>query len=155
MMKRRQFVKSWRRNSSGFTMIEVIAVLVILAIVSAVVTSRGMATDDAKLQAEVDTLKGHIRFAQYRAMNDLPTVQWGISLGGSNYTLVRVPADATINRNLPGESSDTHTFASGVTASVTGDNPILFNDWGSPGTAATVTMGGKAIAITANTGFIP
>lgn len=150
MLKRRQFVKGRLRNSGGFTLIEMIAVLVILAIVSAVVISRGIATDEVKLQTELDTLKGHLRFAQYRAMNDLPAIQWGISLGGSSYTLVRVDAAGTTSPlNLPGESSATHNFAP-ISATAAA---VLFNDWGSPNNSS-LAFGGKTITITANTGFI-
>lgn len=119
MMKRRQFVKGRLRNSRGFTLIEIIAVLVILVIVSAVVISRGMVTDEAKLQAEVDTLKGHLRYAQYLAMNanegNVPTVgtiKWGIRVDSSSYTLIKdVNGTQTSPFNLPNESSATHSVS--------------------------------------------
>ena len=163
MIEKRQTIKERLRNSNGFTMIEVISVLIILGIVAAMVISRGMSTNVVKLQSEVDVMKGHLRFAQYRAMNDIAAnvdTKWGINVAGDTYTLVKVDTSGpTSPLNLPGESSGTpasHTFANGVTASVTGDNPILFNEWGSPGAnATTVTVGGKTINITANTGFIP
>ncbi len=160
MLKRRAFAKGQWRNNRGFTMIEAIAVLVILVIVSAVVLSRGMTTDEVNLQAELGTLKGHLRFAQYRAMNDLPTTRWGISLAGSSYTLVRVDAGGmTSPLSLPGESSAVHSFAPISATPAT----VLFNDWGEPGTtyaggpsAADITLafGGKTITVTADTGFI-
>jgi len=157
MMKRRQIVTGRLGNNRGFTLIEIIAVLIIIAIISAVVISRGTATEEAKLRAEVDTLKAHLRYAQYLAMDDLPGTQWGISIGGSSYTLVKVDTSGTTNPyNLPGESSATHSFASGVTAVTTGSNPILFDEWGSPGTtSSSITIGGQSITITATTGFIP
>jgi prepilin-type N-terminal cleavage/methylation domain-containing protein len=153
MMKRRQIVKSRRGNNGGFTLIEIIAVLVIIAIISAVVISRGTVTNDAKLQAEVDTLKGHLRYAQTLAMNDLPETKWGINLGGSSYTLVRVGTTGTTSPfNLPNESSATHSFAP-INATATGT--VLFNESGSPDTPIpTIALGGKSIPITQNTGFI-
>jgi prepilin-type N-terminal cleavage/methylation domain-containing protein len=141
-------------GKGGFTLMEIIAVLLILAVVSALVISRGMATDQVKLQAEVDTLKGHLRFAQSRAMNDLPGTQWGISLAGSSYTLVRVDASGTTSPlNLPGTSSTTHNFAPISATPAT----VLFDDWGRPpgNTSITLAFGGKTITITTNTGFIP
>jgi len=158
------------KKNHGFTLIEIIAVLVIMAIVSAVVLSRGTATDEANLQAEVATLKGHLRYAQYLAMNDITDVKnennvivtvtkWGINVEGSSYTLIKVitgtGAGTSNPFNLPNESSATHNFAPPITAS-SSITPILFDDWGSPGSAdITITMGTQTITITANTGFIP
>jgi MSHA pilin protein MshC len=170
MMQRRQIVKGQLGNNRGFTLIEIIAVLVVVAIISAVVISRGTATDAANLQAEIDTLKGHLRYAQALAMKDIYTTdttspeyatrtKWGISVGNLSYTLVKYVADApaTHTFNLPNESSATHSF-NGITDASSTVNPILFDDWGSPGTAnISITIGGQTItdAIKAQTGFIP
>ncbi len=148
------------KRNSGFTLLEIIAVLVVLAVITAVAASRLAGTNEVSAQAEMDILKGHLRFAQYRAMNDISPVRWGIQINGQTYTLVRNSSgDGTTldsPSDLPGSSSATYTFSGSITASVTGSNPILFNDWGSPGTTATtVNVGGKTITITANTGFIP
>lgn len=156
MMKTVKIMKNRCKNKSGFTLIEVIAVLIILAIVSAVVISRVTATDTAKLQAEVNTLKGHLRYAQYLAMNDIAPVKWGINVGGSSYTLAKVDNTGTTNPySLPGDSSATHSFASGISASSSA-TPILFDEWGSPGIAnINITLSGQTITIYAGTGFIP
>jgi MSHA pilin protein MshC len=157
MISKRQSIKGSLINCKGFTLIEAIAVLIILGIVSAMAISRGMATDEVQLQSEVNTFKGHLRFAQYKALNDLPGVKWGINVAGSSYDLVKYdPGSNTTHASLPGETSVTHTFAGGITATVTGSNPILFDEWGSPGTTAiTVNVGSKTINITPYTGFIP
>ncbi len=138
-------------------MIEIIAVLILFGIVAAAVVSRGITSDEVRLQTDVDTLKGHLRFAQYRAMNDLPGTRWGIRLGGASYTLVRVDNSGTTTPvPLPGESSVTRSFESGTVASVVGNNPVLFDEWGNPGaTPSTVRLGAKTILVTAGTGFIP
>jgi prepilin-type N-terminal cleavage/methylation domain-containing protein len=156
-MKRRQIVKGIFGNNKGFTLIEIIAVLVILAIVSAVVISRGTASDAAKLQAEVDTLKGHLRYAQALAMNDIYPVKWGIHVDSTakSYTLVKDPpgtgneANFLSPINLPNESSTTHSFTP-ITATTIN---VFFDDWGSPSTTS-VPFGGETIIITATTGFI-
>jgi len=170
MMKERQIVKYRMCKSRGFTLIEVIAVLVILAIVSALVISRGMATDDIKLQVAVDTLKGHLRFAQSLAMNNTTTnvsypTKWGIQINGQDYTLVRNSnGDGTTfdsPSNLPNESSATHRFAGTITATVVN---VLFDECGSPYNVntkitsevkITLTPGSNLIRITPETGFIP
>jgi prepilin-type N-terminal cleavage/methylation domain-containing protein len=154
MMQIEKIMRYRRRNDRGFTLIEIIAVLVIIAIISAVVISRGMATDEVKLQAEVDTLKGHLRYAQYLALNDIPPVKWGIQVGGTSYTLIKVDAVGTTSPfSLPGGSSATHSFENGVTA--TGTGTVLFNEWGSPDTPIpAIALGGQSITVTTNTGFI-
>ena len=147
-----------RNASPAFTLMEVVAVLVIGAILAAVAISRVSATRDADVRAEVDTLKGHLRYAQYLAMNDIPPNQWGINLAPNSYTLVIYDSDnmntTTSPFHLPGENSATHTFPTGISAF--GNTLVVFNEWGSPVTGnAVLTVGGENITITAQTGFIP
>jgi prepilin-type N-terminal cleavage/methylation domain-containing protein len=159
MMKRRQIVKGRLGNNRGFTLIEIIAVLVILAIISAVAISRGTGTDTASLQAEVDTLKGYLRYAQSLAMNDISPVKWGINLNvGTNaegkytYQLVKDPLGTSVFTSpysLPNESGSIHAVSKPFTASGT----VLFDEWGRP--TGSATIGGQSITITAETGFIP
>lgn len=134
-------------------MIEIVAVLIVLGIITAVAISRGLSVNDVTAQSEVETLKGHLRLAQSLAMNEISPTKWGIQVNGSSYNLVR-----NLNGNnttfdspsfLPGESSATHT----TTIPGSGSGTVLFDDWGKP-TATSVTFVGRSIAITPNTGFI-
>jgi prepilin-type N-terminal cleavage/methylation domain-containing protein len=153
----RSNIRDCCRDNKGFTLIEIIALLVLIAIMSAMAMSRVTATRDSALRVEIDTLKDHLRYAQNLAMNDTYPNKWGINLSGTTYTLVKFDGASTLSPySLPNESGATHNFASGISASVTGNNPILFDEWGSPGTTtSSVSMGGESIIITANTGFIP
>ncbi|MBW1773406.1 MAG: type II secretion system protein [Deltaproteobacteria bacterium] len=94
------------RKNRGFTMIEAIAVLLLLGILSTVIISSYGATETNKLVAEEATLKGHLRFVQLRAMND--QVPWGIAFVANAYTLLRngVPAPY----DLPGADSVVHNL---------------------------------------------
>lgn len=152
------------KNASGFTLIEMITVLVIAAIVGAVILYRGSGNEGAKAVTEVDRLKAHLRFAQYLAMNNVSPVRWGIQINGQSYTLVRnLTGDgATFDQpyDLPGENSATHNLAPLSATSVT----ILFDEWGTPynGTTKlssnaiiTLNPGSQSITISAGTGFIP
>jgi MSHA pilin protein MshC len=142
--------------SPGFTLFEVIAVLIIMGILAAVAISRGTISQEANVKAEVDTLKSHLRYAQSLAMNEISPICWGIQLNSSSYSLVKYDDDSeqTHTFNLPGESSATHNFKSGVSAS--GSTLVLFDEWGSPGSSnVNLTVGGESITITADTGFIP
>jgi len=144
------------RSTRGFTLIEAIAVLILIGIVAAVAVARGMSSEDVKVRAAINTLKSHLRYAQYLAMNDLAPIKWGLEIGGSSYELVKYDDGTKTSHThiLPGDSSATHSLESGISAS--GNSPILFDEWGSPGSAdLNVTLNGKSINITANTGFIP
>ena len=137
-------------------MIEAIAVLLLLGILSTVIISSYGATESNKLVAEEATLKGHLRFAQLRAMND--QVSWGIGLGANAYMLLRngVPAPS----DLPGEGSGTHNLPGGISITLGAGTTVTFDQWGSPGPAnRTITlssgMDSRTIPIAGNTGFIP
>jgi prepilin-type N-terminal cleavage/methylation domain-containing protein len=155
MMKRNQIISERLRQNNGFTLIEVIAVLIIIAIISAVVLVRGISTADVNLQAEVDILKSHLRYAQYLAMNDISPTKWGINFQGSSYVLIKdVSGVQTSPLIFPGESA-THSFAAPITATATPAAPVLFDEWGSPTSATSIAVGGQTFTITATTGFIP
>ncbi len=144
-------------RQNGFTLIEIIAVLILLAIVAAVATFAG-GTADTKVAAATALMKSHLRFAQVRAMNDTNT--WGIGLGSTSYTLQTGGTTAAIN--LPGTDSPTMNLASGLTLSV---NPssitaVTFDSWGSPGpTTISISISdganSRTITVTRKTGFIP
>ena len=137
--------------SSGFTMIEVIVVLVLLGILTAVVTSRISSTSTYELAGEVEVVKTHLRYAQTRALADDENT-WGIAFSSASYTLQKDGADAPTN--LPGEDSATHNLPEDI--SCTTEITVTFDKWGSPGDSNnTITLDGSDITITQNTGFIP
>jgi len=152
-------------------MIEIVIVLVVLFIVSAVVISRYTKIGTNELMAETDSLKANLRYAQIKAMNDtLDTAPlgWGIFPNSTSYTLVKNNITAT--SNLPGDNSPTHTMINGVTVMVTagGVTTVAFNEWGAPIDASGIPVAGNIIltltksneapaniTVTKNTGFIP
>lgn len=148
-----------RLSAYGFTLVEVVAVLVMLGILAAVFVSRVRAPSyDVVVQAEL--LKTHLRFSQFKALSDIDgqaVTSWGMSFSANSYTLRRNGANAPVN--LPGESSPTHSLGSKVSfSSVPGE--ITFNEWGSPGgTSITITLAQgsrtQTVTVTRNTGYIP
>jgi prepilin-type N-terminal cleavage/methylation domain-containing protein len=151
----------------GFTLIEVIAVLIILGIITAVVVSR-VGSNQNDLIPQADTVKTHLRFAQLKALADDvrpdgTPASWGIAFTAGSYTLYNNGAAAAIN--LPGENGNSHAFPSGVTISGTPPT-VTFDPYGSPvdssgtplpgNTTVTLTQGGvtRPITIANNTGFI-
>lgn len=160
MLSRRREIVQLNRDH-GFTMIEALAVLIILGIIAAVIFSRGTSTGAYSAVSEAEILKSHLRFAQLKAMNGVGTA-WGITVGSSSYTLactVTGTGGTCPNPipNLPGESSKTHTF-NGVSGPNTSQT-VNFDIWGVPDNnsfSITLTSGSDnaGISITPITGFI-
>ena len=55
-------------NVRGFTMIEIVAVLVVVAVIAAIAINRAMSTASATRVAQESVIKNHIRYAQAAAM---------------------------------------------------------------------------------------
>ncbi len=162
MICKRQDMKRSLNNNYGFTMIEIIAILVIVGIMGAFVISRVLNIDDIKSHNELDMLKSNLRYAQYRALNDIPPVKWGIRINGNSYTLIRNSSGdgATFDSPymLPSESSTTHSLAPFTATQVN----VLFDEFGIPYLSAnkltadaTINLGSKSLIVKAETGFIP
>ena len=99
MMNKQQNIHTYSQPCKGFTLLEVVAVLIILGIIAAIAISRYQDTGADDLAA-ANTLKAHLRYAQLRAMGDVNA--WGIEIEANKYTLVRDNGSAP---NLPGENS--------------------------------------------------
>lgn len=148
----------------GFTIIEIIAVLLLIGILGAIAVSRLTSATGYQIHAEADLIKAHLRYAQLRALGDADTTlgangnTWGIAFSAGSYTLQRNGAVAP--SNLPNEVSPTHTFPSGFSLTSGAGTTVTYDVWGSPGanTIAIVLSGGASpgtITITKNTGFVP
>ena len=133
-------------NEKGFTLVEIITVLILLGVVSAVLIS-GNLTGDTDLSASADKLKVHLRYAQMRAMNS--DVAWGIKFDGGTYSLISDIGGTPGVETLPGESDKTLELPSAVIGTVG------FDTWGRPSGPASIGLGSVTIIITPDTGFIP
>jgi prepilin-type N-terminal cleavage/methylation domain-containing protein len=151
------------KKNCGFTMLEVIAVLIILGIITAFVVSRST-NIRAELSSETETVKAHLRYAQCMALaNDI--YSWRITLSSGSpdyYTLSKInKSDGTETNpiNLPNEDSPTHTLPTGISIT-SGSGTVTFDEWGSPGiTTLNIILSdgvgnSETITITKNTGFI-
>jgi len=68
---------SRRRNDSGFTLIEIITVLILLSIIAATVLGRSINTESTDLVSQIARVRNHLRFAQSMAMKYGDKV-WGV-----------------------------------------------------------------------------
>ena len=143
-------------GEGGFTLIEIIAVLLILGILAAVVASRMAETSQYDLVSQVEVVKGHLRLAQSRAMGS--GSHWGIHFATAKTYYLFAGDGSTTPVRLLGEEQDTvnlTTKQSGLSVD-SAPQRITFDAYGSPGTTTlTVTTNGGNITVTKNTGFIP
>ncbi len=154
------------KNKSGFTAIELIAIMVVMGIISAFVIGR--ATDnEPELIAQKEVLKVQLRYAQSRAMNS--TSNYGIETDGNIYWLFRYNVTSgDVRVNFPGESANhIDLSAIGLSLSMEDGNIVSFDSEGIPYLAysgtqqtldRTLTLSSgtdtESIIITKNTGFI-
>jgi prepilin-type N-terminal cleavage/methylation domain-containing protein len=145
------------RGRKGFTLFEIIMVLLIMGVLSYFVATRVFMDEAPTQRGEFELLKNHLRYAQSRTMNT--EKDWGITFetGGKNYFLFNED-NPTLPIRLPGdESSNGKMTLSALTVT---NAPItvrfLSQSFGSPGTAAvSITTTAGTITVTKNTGFIP
>ena len=156
------------KNNSGFTMIEIITVLIVMGIITAFAVGR-VADNKPELIAQKEVLKVHLRYAQSRSMNS--NDNYGIISSGNTYSLFR--ASAAFLVNFPGEQLNyIDLSALGLSLSIITDgNIVCFDSKGIPyidfdtsiadnlqdgDRTLTLSSGtdSESITITPNTGFI-
>ena len=153
-------------NNHGFTLLEVVVVIVLMAIFAMLAVSRQHHTD-MTLRAGAEVLKSHLRYAQMRAMGS--DSGWGIEYNGaaSNYWLFRQSDNQRIA--LPGEAQATVDLAPGGVTITPVNFRLIFDPRGRPDTAnstlpfnarrATLTLSktgesDSTVTVVENTGFI-
>ena len=139
--------------SPGFTLIETLAVIVVMAILLVAVASR-FNPSEAAVIAEAQVLRSHLRYVQGLAMAN-NTEAWSLNVAAGSFTVYRDGAVAPVN--LPGETSPTHHLPAGVSISL-GTGMLPIDQWGVPDQTRTlrVTDGQtqRSITILGLTGLI-
>ena len=168
-LSRENYTMPKQKREEGFTLIEVIAVMIVIGIASVVVFSRGRSTDEVNIKAQAEALRGHIRYIQIRAMNTTSSTagcsaSFGISMSPNSYYMFKKCSKADADKViLPGADNNVVTLKN-VTLSASYD--VTFNDWGVPcsdlsgvtpyANNIVFNLGGtEPITITKNTGFVP
>ena len=166
------------KEENGFTLIEIIAILVILGILVATAVSRST-NFDAEVFTGADALKNHLRYAQTMAMNHNPqagetSAVWGISCDGSKYGLFQGTTTTNYIR-LPDDEQyidNDRTINLGRKKIAVTPFTVFFDDHGIPysvytnsttntplNASLTLTVSGgsssRTVTVTPLTGFIP
>jgi prepilin-type N-terminal cleavage/methylation domain-containing protein len=91
-----------QRYQHGFTLVEITAVLVLMAIISAYVIGRSINTEQIDLAAQTDKIRTQIRYAQATAMKRSDAI-WGITCDTNQYWMFKIaPGTPEL---LPGEQN--------------------------------------------------
>jgi prepilin-type N-terminal cleavage/methylation domain-containing protein len=94
------------RNNHGFTIVEIVVVLVLISIIAAAVFTRSITTDQINFVSQAEKIRNHIRYAQSLAMKRGEI--WGIKCDGNYYWLFNWKKifDDKKAIKLPGEEND-------------------------------------------------
>lgn len=157
-----------KEHSRGFTIVEIIAVLALISLLTLTILAR-QRTTNTNLAARTQVLKAHLRYAQSRAMDS--DNAWGIEFtnDGNRYRLFRGDTQNAV-RQLPGEDAGPVDLAASGLSVDEGDLIVAFDTWGRPCSDAaastlyaadqTLTLSDTdgntdSVTITRNTGYIP
>ncbi|MBU0661617.1 type II secretion system GspH family protein [Patescibacteria group bacterium] len=144
-------MKIFKNNNKGFSVIELVAVLVIIGVVSAVAVPKIISTVTATdVIGQTAVIKSQLSYAQSLAMNS--DLRWGICCDGTDYWLFQ--DGNTANKvTLPGEDSDTVNLADKNISMAA--FTVSFDIWGVPFTdasATTVQVGDRTITVSSPSG---
>ncbi|MCK9230938.1 MAG: prepilin-type N-terminal cleavage/methylation domain-containing protein [Syntrophales bacterium] len=155
--------RKYKGGSKGFTIIELVAVLILLGIMAALAIARVGDTSTYDLNSQLEAVKNHLRYAQIRAMNT--DTAWGIHFTESSYYLFEGLGSET-PVVIPGEDATIDMDAKKSKlrfTSLPAGGRVTFDTFGRPVNASEdpetvnirISTNGSAIVITRNTGFIP
>ena len=118
------------KREQGFTLIEVIAVLLIIGIISAVVYSSSEGIINSQTDYECETLKSYFSFARLKAMA-FDTI-YGVKIEGTKLTILKFNTLSLSTPVIfPGKNSATIDLGKEGVKSIS-NCFILFDQWGSP-----------------------
>lgn len=146
--------RSGNNKNNGFTIVELVVVILIIGIFSVSVIPRFFNTSSYKNRLATDELMAALRYSQQTAMNRGGDIQF--ILTANNFTVQRSGGGSL--RSPDGRIPYSKTFPDSITASPT---TINFNALGQPiNDAATLissniplTVGTSNITVEANTGY--
>jgi len=112
--------RQMNRNNHGFTIVEIVVVLVLISIIAAAVFTRSITTDQINYSGQVEKIQNHISYAKALAMKaSIDNEFWGIDCDGNYYWLFHLKdsydiayyEDWLIPIKLPGEENEKISFS--------------------------------------------
>ncbi|CAG7856303.1 hypothetical protein MCAMS1_00729 [biofilm metagenome] len=157
------FANRYYCKNYGFTLIELVMVIVLLGILSATVLPKFFAVSDFQQQAFFDDTLNAVRYAQKLAVATGCKVQ--VSITANTYTL-NSPANrsqcpgtaaATFSSNIrnPGTGAASYTHSQSGVALTSSPTTFYFDALGKASADVTLTVAGsKTIVVVRDTGFV-
>ena len=139
---------------NGFTLLEVIVVLLLVAVLGAVVVPR-IGTIGAGVRAEAELLRANLRFVQALAITG-NTATWSVQVEPGAYRVLRNgnPAPTT----LPDEAGPARVLPPAVRI-VSGTGAIVFDAHGAPASTVSIVLSdgqrNETVTVIGFTGLIP
>ena len=118
------------RNNRGFTIVEIIVVLVLISIIAAAAFSRSISTDQMNFRSQFDKIQNQARYPQSMAMKR--SEWWGFSCDTNDYWIFTGTNETIVvnRRLLPGQQQ---TLISLNDLGVTMDGfTVIFDKYGIP-----------------------
>ena len=134
-------------RQAGFTLVELVVIMLVLGILSAYVAPKFFSLDDYRSRAAYDELAGALRYAQKLAVATGCEVQ--VAVAGNNYALQQHSTDCTtgVFATIVNHPVTTNNLE-GVTLSST-TTPFIFNALGSCSASPTIEV--KVAGVTTHT----
>ncbi|CAN2042712.1 conserved hypothetical protein [Candidatus Magnetomoraceae bacterium gMMP-15] len=115
-------------KEQGFTHTEVIVILIILSMISAIILGKLFSTSSYKIDTETEILKKHLAYAQYMAMKN-PDNGWGINFEEKSYSLINYAGQVS---DFPNDIDEIHKLAKNIIIKSDAGSTIYFDMSGCP-----------------------
>ncbi len=140
------------QKQAGFTMIELVVLILLLGILSVFVLPRFVDFDSFRTRAAYDEVAGAVRYAQKLAVASGCEVQ--VVISGGSYALQQHSTDCTSGAfstivNHPITSNN----VSGVSLS-SSPNSFIFDAMGRSSSNVTINVGSESLTVIAETGYV-
>jgi prepilin-type N-terminal cleavage/methylation domain-containing protein len=133
-----------KHDQQGFTLIEITAVLVLMAIISAYVIGRSINTEQIDLAGQTDKIRNQIRYVQSTAMKRSDAI-WGITCDTNQYWMFQTNILTPVL--LPGEQNTQINLSDLGLDSMALPFTLFFDRVGKPYTAYTDETTNTPLAI--------